>query len=159
LGGCSQDVQPNDVLSDLAHDNIEMYGQAFLPHSRLKRSDQTYVENGYNDTIYVMVDGDGEHVSNVATTSSELEGSNPETTIYYEANKIRFTAIDSGSYLFFQPKNTGILYITIFAVENGRNMTIADAFPMNAGRSVMVDKEGFLRNKDDVPDRVDEQGT
>ncbi|GMS99244.1 hypothetical protein PENTCL1PPCAC_21420, partial [Pristionchus entomophagus] len=147
--------QPNDVLSD---DNIEKYGQAFLPRSRLKRSERTYVENGYNDTIYVMVDGDGEHVSNVATTSSELEGSSPEATIYYEANKIGFTAIDSGSYLFFQPKNTGIVYITIFAVENVRNRTIADAYPRKAGSSVMVNKEGFLRDSEHYPAWVDELG-
>ncbi|GMR57854.1 hypothetical protein PMAYCL1PPCAC_28049, partial [Pristionchus mayeri] len=96
--------------------------------------------------ILAMVDGDRVHVTKSSMLLKDYRSSF-ESEVYHKANSVGFTAIASRSFLLFEPKHRGTVYISIFAIEKGNLKLIAEAYPVNADRSVIVNREGSFATR------------
>ena len=105
---------------------------------------RNHVANAYHGVIYAKVVNDKASESIRDAIEIDFKGVNIGRQNTREIiAKHGFTRIAPNTYLAFAPDAERTAYISIFAEEDGR--IISKNYPIHENRSVIVNKEGYLR--------------
>ncbi|GMT01499.1 hypothetical protein PENTCL1PPCAC_23673, partial [Pristionchus entomophagus] len=97
--------------------------------------------------IWVLCDGNRKYINGMNGTFQTIISKanfNYDTDVYYTANSVGFTKIQSGDFLPFEIHHNRIIYITIKGSANSSCRLICDCFPVRHDEPVIVSSGGYV---------------